>query len=74
MTAAMASTTGMIMNRPGPLTLDSLPARRMTKRSQLLAIFNENSTSTARTPTMSSDFQAGNEQQRADDGEHDGNE
>jgi hypothetical protein len=50
-TAVTASITGMIMNRPGPLTLDSLPARRMTKRSQLFAILSENATNTASRPT-----------------------
>ena len=50
MTAVMASMTGMIMNSPGPFTLDNLPARRITKRSQLFAILSENSVSTARMP------------------------
>ena len=48
MTAAMASMTGMIMNSPGPFTLDNLPARRITKRSQLFAILSENNVSAAR--------------------------
>src|SRR6185437_14246972 len=47
MTAAMLSITGMIMNRPGPLTLESRPARRMTKRSQLFAIFSAKKTKAA---------------------------
>ena len=50
MTAAMASMTGMIMNRPGPFTLDNLPARRITKRSQLFAILSEKAVSAARMP------------------------
>src|SRR6185437_12599374 len=49
-TAVMASTIGMIRNRPGPFTLDSLPRRRITKRSQLFAILSENIVSSARMP------------------------
>src|SRR5450631_2603330 len=46
-TAVILSMMGMMANRPGPFTLDSLPARRMTKRSQLLAILSAKKVSTA---------------------------
>src|SRR5665647_2868795 len=47
-TAVTLSSTGMIRNSPGPFTLDNLPARRITKRSQLFAILSEKAVSTAR--------------------------
>ena len=50
MTAVTVSTIGTIRNSPGPFTPCSLPARRITNRCQLLAIFSEVAINTASTP------------------------
>jgi len=46
-TIATRSITGMIQNRPGPLTPCSRPARRITNRCQALAICNDRATMNA---------------------------
>jgi len=63
----------MMANRPGPFTLDSLPARRMTKRSQLFAILSEKRRAPQGCRKRRRPKQAGQEQQRTDGAEHDGN-
>jgi len=40
MTATMWSMTGIMRNRPAPLTPRNFPARRMTNFSHVLAIFS----------------------------------